>query len=145
MPNTLAQSRGSIDGEVIITSKCSAYVFVFPSEMLVSWPQRQTHACILSTADSNQCSQPLAGVFNPNELLLLSHLLSPTSLDFLEPYGPEHYILDHCKLSLSFRPNPPPQDSSTPCSQPCLSYLNTQTHLLASTFAALIRLVLTSS
>lgn len=83
-------------------------------------------------------------------------LATPTSLDFLEPYSQAYYGLSPlCPWTFHSAPldalfillptEACQQDPSMPCSQHCLSYVVAETYLLASAFAALIRLVLTSS
>lgn len=60
----LPQSGGSVNGICCyIVSKCSAYAFVFPGSLLVSWLQRLIQVCILSTVDSS-CPQMVTNTTN---------------------------------------------------------------------------------
>ena len=108
------------------------------------------HRGQLPTPHCNQCSPP--GLL-PRGLSRVSRLLPLQAWTFLTfpslspesavprtlHLGPLHTVFSLLP-TVSCRQGP-----SMPCSRQCLSYCTDETHLLASTFAALIRPALTSS
>lgn len=165
MPTTLSATEKRIYKWYMLSHcvKMLCLCFCLPWELVSSFLATETiQVCILSTADSS-CPQMVTNATNhwPGSSTQMNCLLPPTcypyklGLSWVLQSGqlwPESTMPLNITFCTTGRPLYPSShwDMSTRSQhalqlQHCLSYIVAETHLLASAFAALIRLVLTSS